>query len=88
MMHCKEAATLISRALDEPLSFRQRLHVQFHLTMCKLCRLFAGQVRAVNRLSRILGAADSSPMVEGHAVSARLSPEQKTRLKAAMSREP
>lgn len=88
MMHCKEVATLLSRALDEPLSFQQRLHVRFHLAMCKLCRLFAGQVRAVKRLSRILGAAESSPMIEGHAVSARLSPEQKARLKSAISRGP
>lgn len=47
MMSCREATELVSRSLDAPLSWRQRVALRLHLAMCGLCRGFAGQMRTL-----------------------------------------
>lgn len=38
MMMCKEATRLMSKRLDAPLSFSQRLSLGMHLAMCGACK--------------------------------------------------
>ncbi len=38
MLTCKDATQLMSKRLDEPLSFFERFGLKFHLAMCYLCR--------------------------------------------------
>lgn len=38
MMNCKEATALLSRALDEPLTRRERVSLTLHTAMCSACR--------------------------------------------------
>lgn len=38
MMMCKEATRLMSKRLDAPLSFQEKLSLKLHLAMCDACR--------------------------------------------------
>ncbi|GGX86529.1 hypothetical protein GCM10007160_12320 [Litchfieldella qijiaojingensis] len=37
MMMCKEATRLMSKRLDAPLSFQEKLSLKLHLAMCDAC---------------------------------------------------
>ena len=59
MLSCKDTSTLISRSMDETLSWRQRLAVRLHLMMCGACRRFVGQMSFLRRAAgRYPGAAN------------------------------
>jgi len=47
MMDCKHASKLMSRALDEKLSLRERVSLKFHLFLCKYCLHFSQQLKAL-----------------------------------------
>ncbi|MFC3284927.1 zf-HC2 domain-containing protein [Litchfieldella rifensis] len=38
MMMCKEATRLMSKRLDTPLSFQEKLSLKLHLAMCDACQ--------------------------------------------------
>jgi hypothetical protein len=38
MLSCKDATQLISKRLDEPLTFWERFGLKLHLAICYLCR--------------------------------------------------
>ena len=44
MITCREATELVSRSLDAPLDWRQRLGLRVHLLACSLCRDFRRQM--------------------------------------------
>ncbi len=46
---CKEASRLISQAMDERLSFGQRVKLRLHLVLCDACRNFSGNLLLVRR---------------------------------------
>lgn len=56
MLDCRQASQLISKSLDRPLSWRERLEVRFHLFICKYCKRFSQQLTtmctAINRMSK------------------------------------
>ncbi len=56
MLDCRQASQLISKSLDRPLSWRERLEVRFHLFICKYCKRFSQQLTtmctAFNRMSQ------------------------------------
>ena len=56
MLKCKEVAGILSSdGLDEA-PWTRRLSVRFHLTMCRHCRCYAAQLRAIGAAAnRILG---------------------------------
>lgn len=43
MLSCKESTHLISQALDQPLTWRQKLGLAMHLLICIGCRRFSQQ---------------------------------------------
>jgi hypothetical protein len=51
---CKKTAQLLSEARDRRLSLRERIHMRYHMLMCRMCKIYARQLSA---LSRICGAA-------------------------------
>ncbi len=51
MLTCKQATELASRNLDEPLTFKQRLGLKFHLMICSLCRAYERHIRFIKRAS-------------------------------------
>ena len=86
MVSCKEAAELASRQLDEPLSFRQRAGLRFHMMMCALCRRFATQLAALQRLSRVAGeSGPNSIIAAGGDMQETLPAVVKARIKDAIS---
>jgi anti-sigma factor ChrR (cupin superfamily) len=48
MLSCKEVATSISSGRLERSGWWHRLEVRLHLLMCRYCRRYAAQIRAVN----------------------------------------
>ena len=52
MLSCKETSELVSRSLDERLSWSQRMAVRLHLLMCGACRRFVEQMGVIRRAAR------------------------------------
>ena len=48
MLTCKEVASSISSDWLERSGWRRRLEVRLHLLMCRYCRRYAAQIRALN----------------------------------------
>ncbi len=44
MLTCREATQLVSESLDRKLPWRRRLSVAFHLSMCRFCSRYKGQM--------------------------------------------
>lgn len=53
MTTCKEATELASRAMDEHLSFGDRMAMRMHLATCENCSRFARQLQEIRRLFRL-----------------------------------
>ena len=52
MFSCRQASERMSRALDEPLSFTERLSLRAHLMMCNGCRNFSRRLTLLRSLAR------------------------------------
>lgn len=52
MLSCKDTSEMVSRSMDERLSWRQRLALRLHLAMCSGCRRFAGQTSFLRKAAR------------------------------------
>lgn len=44
MLTCKDASRLISKSLDRPLSWSDRIKLKFHLFICDACNRFNSQL--------------------------------------------
>ena len=77
MLSCRDSSELLSRSLDEPLPFGTRVGLRFHLLICRFCRRYGRQIRALDRIAR--GWAASAPARPGG-----LSEERKESLRAAL----
>jgi len=49
---CKEATQLVSKMLDRPLSFGQRVRLRLHLLVCAACSRFERQMRMLRLAMR------------------------------------
>ncbi len=61
MLSCREVARLIASGELAAAGWRRRLVVRFHLAMCRYCRRYAAQLRAIAAATRKLlegGEAD------------------------------
>jgi hypothetical protein len=61
MIACKRAAQLIAQSLETPLTWRQRLALAWHLSVCAMCRRFRRQIRLVQRAGRAADPAEAMP---------------------------
>lgn len=69
MLSCHEATRLVSERQERPLSVRERLALQMHLTMCAGCKNFSLQIPFLSkamkayseRLDSVLGEAPDDP---------------------------
>lgn len=62
MPTCRETTELASRAMDQRLSFADRMALRLHLAICKNCAQFNLQLKAMRRLFRAdAGADDPAP---------------------------
>lgn len=57
MLTCKQASKIISRSLDMPLSWSDRMKLKFHLFICDACSRFNRQLHqlclAINRVTQL-----------------------------------
>ena len=52
MLMCKEVARKVASGENEEGSIRQRLAIRVHLLMCRYCRLYVAQMRALGVAAR------------------------------------
>lgn len=78
MPSCREAAHAQSEALDHPLPAAKRFGLWLHLLMCQWCRRYGEQIRFLRR------AAHEHQEQLTEAVSQKLSPETRDRLKRVL----
>jgi hypothetical protein len=52
MISCKKASLLISKRMDEPLSFLEKILLISHLTICWCCQRFDNQILALRKAFR------------------------------------
>jgi predicted anti-sigma-YlaC factor YlaD len=57
MMTCKDVSTLVSTGSLPDAPLVRRLGVHLHLAMCRHCRAFRRQVKAIARAARTLNRA-------------------------------
>jgi hypothetical protein len=57
---CKETTELVSRAMDERLSFGDRMAMRMHLAICKNCLRFTRQLQDMRRLFQTETRADDA----------------------------
>lgn len=65
MLSCREATRLISQSLDEPLPFRRRIALKFHLLMCRFCSRYQKQMVWIREAMRSLAEDEQSGMAFG-----------------------
>ena len=68
-MICRQAAEVVSRSLDAPLSAVERLDLGFHTLFCGPCRRFREQLTRLHAESA--AAADEPPAGAGLPAAAR-----------------
>ena len=84
MFCCKEAARLLSEALDHKLTFSQRAGLQFHLFLCRFCRYFDRDLHRFEAALRSYSQEIDADAAPGQTV---LQPEARQRILQAMERE-
>ncbi|HEU4365704.1 MAG TPA: zf-HC2 domain-containing protein [Candidatus Krumholzibacteria bacterium] len=76
--NCTETARLLSESRDRRLSLRERIHLRFHMMMCRMCSIYGHQLTA---LTRICGEASERAT---DCCPGRLPEERKARIRDAM----
>ena len=80
MTTCKETTELASRAMDERLSFGDRMAMRMHLAICKNCRRFSQQLKDMRRLFQTETAANDEVPVLSPEARLRIANELQNRL--------
>lgn len=52
MRSCRDISVLVSRGLDKPLNWRERLAIRLHISMCSNCRNFQQQTQFIRKAAR------------------------------------
>jgi len=75
---CTETARLLSESRDRRLSLRERIHLRFHVTMCRMCHVYARQLSALSRICN--AASEHAP----DCCPGKLPEDRKARIREAM----
>ena len=78
MPTCRETTELASRAMDERLTFADRMAMRVHLAICENCARFNRQLQDMRRLFRAETAAGDD--------AGRLSPEARQRIEIELQK--
>lgn len=49
MISCKHATELISKAMEEPLTFKEKCLLEIHLFICEFCEQFKTQITVLRK---------------------------------------
>lgn len=61
MVNCKEATFLMAKKEEGKLSFKERIKLTMHTSMCSLCRKFEKQTSKIAEESRHVHGEDEMP---------------------------
>ena len=65
MLSCKVASQLVSKSLDKPLNWQDRLALRFHLAICKRCKRFSQQLSKLrNMLKSMVAQTESDAAIQ------------------------
>jgi hypothetical protein len=64
MLNCKEATEMVIRQQTEKLGLMERMNLWMHLSMCRLCNLFAIQNAFIDKSVKELDEKQPSHMSE------------------------
>lgn len=59
MMMCREMTRLMSKRLDAPLNFQEKLSLKLHLSMCDACRNCDKQFFLLHEAGQRFGAVEA-----------------------------
>ena len=82
LLECHDVSKLITRSVDEQLSFFERLRVGWHLLTCRFCRRFEKQIFWLHGVFR----SSSDPDLPISGDERCLSAEARERIKNALKR--
>ena len=82
MLTCKEASHLASKAMDNKLTWRERLGLGLHIAMCSLCRRYVRDMKKLRTMLRKLGKSGGVLLPE----SVKLSEQSRQRIKHALNK--
>lgn len=52
MRNCREITELVSKGLDKPLGYGERLSIKLHVMICARCRNFQSQSQFIRKAAR------------------------------------
>jgi len=81
---CEIITQKISRSMDEPLSWKERLQIRLHLMACVLCDRYRQQLLAMREL---IQEGTGTPEDDSATPESGLSPEAKQRIKEQLSKD-
>ena len=81
MLSCKEVSCLVSKGLDNRLSWRERFGLRIHLMMCRLCRRYVQDMRFLRRAFKQQAGEEGKP---SPATGATLPNASRKRIKQAL----
>ncbi len=81
-INCKQSAVRTSELRDRDITWKRKLELWFHVTICKFCRIYNRQIEKMGRFSRLIGDAScgSDESLDKNS-SINLSDEAKSRMK-------
>lgn len=82
MLTCKEASYLASKKLDEKLTWRESLSLRIHLTICRLCRRYAIEIKKLHKVMQKAGQSSMSILPK----SVKLSSQSRERIQQALDK--
>jgi hypothetical protein len=82
MFSCQKITELLSRSLDEPLSFTESVRVAIHALLCPSCAFFAKQLDLLHKLVQVGAEAVLNDAQD--CAWAELSPEARERIQQAV----
>lgn len=84
MISCKKATELISKRMDEPLSFKEEVSLKLHLFICEFCEKFSQQAGLIRKALRL--STDESEPEDLETCSSELSKKRlKEKIKEKLS---
>lgn len=84
MPSCKEVSRLVSESMETKLPLRKRIGLWMHLSMCRLCKGFARQLRVIQAAAKQHGESDDDTSL----ADATLSDDARERIRRAMQNAP
>jgi len=61
-MNCHQTTKLLSDAQERTLSWKERLAIRLHISMCSGCRNFAHQMPVLRKIARVYAKSEDSPV--------------------------